>query len=109
MLPAWARGDYVRIGQAARERTDCMLLGYTPGTRQLKKTMEDTSNLHRTVICVLLLCEHAIVLSGSFFRRHKVKDHAADSVVAADLEKCCFSQFTESLLWHSVRVFFLSS
>lgn len=44
ILAARSRGDYGWIGQAARAFSLSLLLGYTPGTRQLKKTMEENLN-----------------------------------------------------------------
>ena len=100
---AWARGDYGWIGQAARE--DCVLLGYTPGTRHLKKTMEDILNRHRTLAYVLLLCEHAIVVW--VFRKYKVKEHSAGCVVVVvvvRLQTCNFP-CSEKACWHLVFCF----
>jgi hypothetical protein len=52
ILLAVARGDYGWKGQAAI----AVLLGYTPGSRQLKKTMEDILNRQTELSAVCFFC-----------------------------------------------------
>lgn len=99
--PGWARGDYGWIGQAAREI--CVLLGYTPGTRQLKKTMEQI--LNSTQDCHL--CSSFVWTSYStlwVFRKYKVKEHPAGSVVVTGRE-IQLSLFRECMVAHLVFFF----
>ena len=63
--PAWARGDYVWIGQAARERTACRWVPHLvpDGSRKQWKTFWIDAELSS----MFFLCvKHAIVVSGFF-------------------------------------------